>query len=130
MSPSTLGNVLGVEKLPPSDFSIAASAAKQDATFDPYKIGILDVFLSVVAKVLNVQVKVKGRDGKGLTTVTLATAVHPKDPVGQRWWLRGCISRKLAEDMIQLLNDMASVSLRNMIDLIINGIDGLIIFTG
>ncbi|KAK6627348.1 hypothetical protein RUM44_009825 [Polyplax serrata] len=107
VSPATLANVLGVEKLPPSDFSIFSTGSKQKP-FDVYKTGILDVFLSVVAKSLTVQVKVKGRDVKGVTTVTLATAIHPRDPMGLRWWLRGCISRKLAEDIIQLLNDMSN----------------------
>jgi E3 ubiquitin-protein ligase MYCBP2 len=74
------------------------------------RIGILDVFLSVVAKALTVQVKVKAREGKGVTSVTLATAIHPRDPTGRRWWLRGCITRKLAEDIIQLIKDMSSVS--------------------
>lgn len=55
------------------------------------------------------QVKVKAKEGKGVTSVTLATAIHPRDPVGKRWWLRGCISRKLAEDIIQLIKDMSSV---------------------
>lgn len=69
----------------------------------------MDVFLSVIAKALTVQVKVKAKEGKGVTSVTLATAIHPRDPVGKRWWLRGCISRKLAEDIIQLIKDMSSV---------------------
>lgn len=109
VSPATLANVLGVDKLPSSDFSIVSTGSKQQP-FDVYKIGILDVFLSVIAKSLTVQVKVKGREVKGITTVTLATAIHPRDPMGLRWWLRGCISRKLAEDIIQLLNDMSAVS--------------------
>jgi hypothetical protein len=78
-----------------------------------FRLGILDVFLSCIAKALTVQVKVKGKDasgGKGLTTVTLATSIHPRDYVGSRWWLRGCIARKLAEVIIQLMKDMAAVS--------------------
>lgn len=79
----------------------------------------MDVFLSCIAKALTVQVKVKGKEvgasgtgtGKGLTTVTLATSIHPRDFVGARWWLRGCMTRKLAEVIIQLLKDMAAVSL-------------------
>ena len=73
------------------------------------------MFLSCIAKALTVQVKVKGKEvgssgGKGLTTVTLATSIHPRDFVGARWWLRGCMTRKLAEVIIQLLKDMAVVS--------------------
>lgn len=74
------------------------------------RVGILDVFLSCIAKALTVQVKVKGKDGKGLTSVSLATTLLPGDYEGDRWWLRGSISRRLAEDIIQLLKDMAAVS--------------------
>jgi E3 ubiquitin-protein ligase MYCBP2 len=84
-----------------------------------FRLGILDVFLSCVAKALTVQVKVKGKDasgGKGLTTVTLATTIHPRDFVGSRWWLRWCITRKLAEVIIQLMKDMAAVSKRSKLD--------------
>jgi E3 ubiquitin-protein ligase MYCBP2 len=85
-----------------------------------FRLGILDVFLSCVAKALTVQVKVKGKDasgGKGLTTVTLATSIHPRDFVGSRWWLRGCVTRKLAEVIIQLLKDMAAVSKHSEVDI-------------
>lgn len=72
----------------------------------------MDVLLACIAKALTVQVKVKSKDEGGLgnsygagasgskggiTTVTLATSIHPRDELGARWWLRGCISRKLAE---------------------------------
>lgn len=81
-----------------------------------FRVGILDVFLSVIAKALTVQVKVKSKEGKGLTSVTLATAIHPRQSVvGKRWWLRGCISRKLAEDIIQLIKDMSAVSITNVV---------------
>jgi E3 ubiquitin-protein ligase MYCBP2 len=85
-----------------------------------FRLGILDVFLSCVAKALTVQVKVKGKDacgGKGMTTVTLATSIHPRDFIGSRWWLRGCITRKLAEVIIQLMKDMAAVSKSLKLDL-------------
>ncbi|XP_047115899.1 E3 ubiquitin-protein ligase highwire-like [Schistocerca piceifrons] len=115
VSPDVLGNIMGVRKLPPADFSIVSVASKSpgdnEPPFDIHRIGILDVFLSCIAKALTVQVKVKGKDslgGKGLTTVTLATSIHPRDFVGDRWWLRGCISRKLAEVIIQLMKDMAA----------------------
>lgn len=75
------------------------------------------MFLSVIAKSLSVQVKVKSKDGnssngglKGISTVTLATSIHPRDYIGDRWWLRGTVNRKLAEVIIHLLKDMAGVS--------------------
>lgn len=72
-------------------------------------MGILDVFLSCIAKALTVQVKTKGKESKGVSSISLATCIHPRDNVGSRWWLRGCISRKLAEEIIALIRDMASV---------------------
>nr|CAD7431359.1 unnamed protein product [Timema monikensis] len=115
ISPMLLGNVMNVDHMPPADFSIVSAANKGPMepkhVFDIHRVGILDVFLSCIAKALTVQVKVKGKDaagGKGLTTVTLATSIHPRDFVGARWWLRGCITRKLAEVIIQLLKDMAA----------------------
>lgn len=80
-----------------------------------FRTGILDVFLSVIAKALTVQVKIKSKlvgqgSAKEITTVTLATSVHHRENYGKRWWLRGCVSRKLAEVIIHLIKDMAAVS--------------------
>ncbi|XP_014287849.1 E3 ubiquitin-protein ligase MYCBP2 isoform X3 [Halyomorpha halys] len=110
VTPSTLAHIVGVKQLPPADFSIAAAASRsQDsATFDFHRMGILDVFLSCIAKALTVQVKTKGKESKGVSSISLATCIHPRDNVGSRWWLRGCISRKLAEEIIALIRDMAS----------------------
>lgn len=79
------------------------------------RTGILDIFLSIIAKSLSVQVKVKVKTGspgapKEINTVTLATSIHPRDSVKSRWWLRGCVSRKLAEVIVHLIKDMAAVS--------------------
>lgn len=115
IKPETLANVINVEQLPPTDFSIVAAANSSFThvpDFDEHSAGILDVFLSCIAKALTVQVKVKGKEnnGKALQSVSLATSIHPGNYVGTRWWLRGCMMRKLAEVLIQLLKDMASVS--------------------
>lgn len=114
IKPEVLANVISVERLPPSDFSIISAANNgfpHNAEFNEHSPGILDVFLSCIAKALTVQVKVKGKEnnGKALQTISLATSIHPKSQVGARWWLRGCMTRKLAEVIIQLLKDMASV---------------------
>lgn len=115
IKPEVLANVVGAERLPPSDFSIisvASNGYSQSAEFNEHNLGILDVFLSCIAKSLTVQVKVKDKEsnGKAMQSVSLATSIHPKSQVGIRWWLRGCITRKLAEEIIQLLKDMASVN--------------------
>lgn len=120
ISPETLAKVLNVTHLPPADFSIVSVANKDSSNteaFEVHRVGILDVFLSVIAKSLTVQVKMKSKDNngigglKGISTVTLATSIHPRDYIGNRWWLRGCVNRKLAEVIIQLLKDMAAVSI-------------------
>ncbi|XP_054723026.1 E3 ubiquitin-protein ligase MYCBP2-like [Uloborus diversus] len=115
VSPPTLALILGVNALPPTDFSIISEANKENKqdenTYDVHCTGILDVFLACIAKALTVQTKVKGSsssNSKGINTVTLATSIHPRDFVGNRWWLRGCMARKLAEVIIQLLKDMAA----------------------
>ncbi|XP_046604041.1 E3 ubiquitin-protein ligase MYCBP2 isoform X2 [Neodiprion virginianus] len=111
IKPLTLASVVNVEHLPPPDFSIVSVTNKghvQSNEFDEHEPGILDVFLSCIAKALTVQVKVKGKEnGKALQTVSLATSIHPKNDIGSRWWLRGCMTRKLAEVIIRLLKDMA-----------------------
>lgn len=74
------------------------------------------MFLSIIAKSLTVQVKMKSKETngsggvKGISTVTLATSIHTRDFIGNRWWMRGCVNRKLADVIIQLLKDMAAVS--------------------
>jgi RCR-type E3 ubiquitin transferase len=77
-------------------------------------MGILDVFLSVIAKSLTVQVRVKGggkeTQAKGTTTASLATSIKSAPSQG-RWWMRGCNSRKLSDGIISLLKDMAAVSI-------------------
>ena len=67
VQPARLANILSVPALPPRDFTIltAASLASNDNTddkdallppFDMHKIGILDIFLSCIAKALTLQV--------------------------------------------------------------------------
>ncbi|KAH0817635.1 hypothetical protein GEV33_005156 [Tenebrio molitor] len=115
VAPDAFAKVMGITNLPPKDFSIVSATYKASGAvkFDMYKPGILDVFLSVIAKALTVQVKVKSKTGGGgapkeINTVTLATSIHPKDNLGKRWWLRGCVNRKLAEVIVHLIKDMAA----------------------
>ena len=120
IAPSSLASLLKVKRLPPVDFMKSVSCT-QEEPFDPHDSGILDVFLACIAKALTVQTKVKGggsgsgRSGssnapssKSIMTITLATAIHPRDNLKDRWWLRGCMSRKLAEVIMTLLRDMSS----------------------
>ncbi|KAG7189537.1 hypothetical protein KM043_017228 [Ampulex compressa] len=113
IKPEAFAKCIGVERLPPTDFSIVSTTNYSEVhttEFNEHSAGIIDVFLSCIAKVLTIQMKVKGREnnGKALQTVSLATSIHPKAYFGTRWWLRGCMARKLAEVIIQLLKDMAA----------------------
>ena len=64
------------------------------------------------------QVKTKGLNKEsGLkgqtTTVSLGTSIHPRDDRvngGERWWLRGAMSKKIAEEIIALLKDLSQVN--------------------
>lgn len=108
IKPSDFAKMFEISSLPPRDIIVSNDREE----FDIHSVGILDVFLACIAKALTVQTKVKGSVGgtgsKNVTTITLATAIHPRDPLGDRWWLRGCLSRKLSECIIALLKDMSA----------------------
>lgn len=72
VKPQVLANLLSVPALPPMDYSIVSVATKEegDASFDPNKPCILDVFLACIAKALVVQIKTKLEEG-GKQQVTL-----------------------------------------------------------
>ncbi|KAK4876736.1 hypothetical protein RN001_009242 [Aquatica leii] len=113
ITPEFFAKILGVDHLPPKDFSIVSAANKGSSCvgLDMHRIGILDVFLSIIAKALTVQVKMRSKSASGgpakeISTVTLATSMQGRDYRG-RWWLRGSTSRKLAEVIVHLLKDMA-----------------------
>ena len=99
--PQTLAGLLGIAQLPPKDFGILARSSSEAVT--PNDIGILDVFLSCIAKSLTLQVKSKlnkdsttasaaigGHGGIAsvgpakthMMTVNLASSIHPRDPTG------------------------------------------------
>lgn len=108
--PPVLANILGVPGLPPNEYGVPPADGGGDtgssAPLDMHRVGLLDVLLACVAKALTVQAKSKG--GRG-TATTLATSIHPRDPLGARWWLRGSVSRKLAQGIMLLLRDMTAV---------------------
>lgn len=49
--------LLGVNRMPPNDFSIVAN--QTSTSFDMNRLGIIDIFLAVIAKSLQLQVKIK-----------------------------------------------------------------------
>ncbi|XP_055684525.1 E3 ubiquitin-protein ligase highwire isoform X1 [Lutzomyia longipalpis] len=166
ISPDSLGDLLGITKMPPTDFSIVNQSG---GDFDMKRLGIIDIFLAVVAKSLQLQVKIKsttvtnGAPGaaKNPPVVKLSHCIdfnihnlkgslekreefidlgdssweegeqsaieevheleedsqrydvrrRPRDDVrnvNQRWFLKGTISVKQAENIINLIRDMAS----------------------
>ena len=75
VKPAALANILSVPALPPVEYSIVSMASRDegDASFDPQRPCILDVFLACIAKALTVQVKVKAAGPhKGVTSMTLS----------------------------------------------------------
>ncbi|ERL91717.1 hypothetical protein D910_09044 [Dendroctonus ponderosae] len=110
ITPEFFAKVVGVSSLPPKDFNIVTVVNKDANSFKP---GILDIFLSVIAKTLTLQVKMRGKSGSGgaskeISTVTLGSCLDASDDMGLRWWLRGSTNRKLSEVMIQLITDMSA----------------------
>ena len=115
VAPARFANLLSIQSLPPKDFTILTAASLQsksqdskDLAFDPHQMGILDIFLGCIAKALTIQVKKKsGSGGRAMSTVSLASCIHPRAAVGSRWWLRGSLSKKISEEIVLMLRDMS-----------------------
>jgi len=116
VAPARFANILSVTTLPPKDFTILTAASLQsksedlgrDPAFDPHNLGILDIFLGCISKALTIQVKKKvGAAGRAMSTVSLASCIHPRAMVGSRWWLRGSLSKKISEEIVQMLREMS-----------------------
>ncbi len=76
--------------------------------------GILDIFLSVIAKILCIQVKAKNGSGsKEMKTVIMSDFIDLRNADAQRWYLKGHMSRELAVEVDSLLKDMSDVSFDN-----------------
>lgn len=168
ISPEILGDLLGVHYMPPNDFNIVH---QNFGEFDMSRLGIIDIFLAVIAKSLQLQIKIKTSSTfpvKNPATVKLINCIdfniqnlkpsmktslresqeaaaptfirHPNNPfdvdenefeilesetestkpefelrrklkeknLNQRWFLKGTISVKQAENMIGLIRDMTS----------------------
>lgn len=102
VSPNVLASLTGA-RLPSTGFSIASPPS------ECYRVGLLDNFLSVIAKALILQVKVKGANGSKMVS-SLKLHDVDLDENESRWYLKGVSSRKQADDMIQILWDMSNVS--------------------
>lgn len=103
VSPAALASLMGA-RLPAAGFSVASPPSES------YKVGLLDNFLAVVAKSLTLQVKLKGTNGsKVVNSLRLQDVDLDDGGDGLRWYLKGGSSRKLADDVIQILWDLSNV---------------------
>lgn len=100
--PSALASLTGA-RIPSTGFSISSSPS------ECHKVGLLDNFLGIIAKALILQVKVKGMNGSKVVNSLKLHDVN-LDVDDSRWYLKGVSSRKLADDIIQILWDMSNVS--------------------
>lgn len=179
ISPEQFAELLNVHSMPPSDFSISNQSNDE---FDMDRLGLLDIFLSIIAKSLQLQVKIKSTNSSNLMTnkqpisLQLCNCIdfgisnlkahrketrhyikqnsdvaiecgsssprdfrlsHQHSDVGsdfefirrkpesrnlnQRWFLKGTMNIKQAENIIALIRDMANVrsSLLNNISVMI-----------
>ncbi|XP_060843295.1 E3 ubiquitin-protein ligase MYCBP2 isoform X2 [Rhopalosiphum padi] len=104
VSPSAFASLTG-SRLPSTGFSIASPPSKN------YQVGLLDSFLSVIAKALILQVKVKGANGsKVVNSLKLRDVDLDEDE--SLWFLKGDSNRKLADDIIRILWDLSNGKLR------------------
>ena len=135
LPPPVFAALVGVDVLPTTDYGIlqvlnSTGSIERYETVHPnqpddcivvnallLRVGILDVFLACIAKSLTLQVKTKGRDKEAsknpISSVTMASIFsnrqQPQQQLGSRWWMRGHMPRRVAESIIQLVRDMASV---------------------
>lgn len=165
ISPDQFAELLNVHSMPPSDFSISNQNSED---FDMNRLGILDIFLAIIAKSLQLQVKIKSTNSSNLMAnkqpISLQLCncidfgisnlkVHRKGTLmknirqytietnsegsssrdfdnvigadfecipkksesrnlNQRWFLKGTMNIKQAENIINLIRDMANVSFR------------------
>lgn len=154
ISPEQFAELLNVYSLPPNDFNISNQSTDE---FDMNRLGLLDIFLAVIAKSLQLQVKIKSTNlassasNKQPFSLQLCNCIdfgisnlqaQDRDPLGkvgkanlsfdmtgksdfefipkkfdsqnlnQRWFLRGNIHIKQAENIITLIRDMANVCTR------------------
>lgn len=154
ISPEQFADLLNVHSLPPSDFYISNQSGEE---FDMNQLGIIDIFLAVIAKSLQLQVKTKstgsssamsskqpislqlcnciefsisnlhmkekddlsnstkgitaGVDDAGISNFEYLSKESESRNLNQRWFLRGNINIKQAENIITLIRDMANVSI-------------------
>lgn len=76
ITPENLADILGIRIMPPNDFSIVNQS---NHTFDMNRLGIIDIFLAVIAKALQLQIKIKTvtapMTNKQITTAKLCNCI-------------------------------------------------------
>lgn len=149
ISPEQFAELLNIHSLPPNDFNITSQS---NEGFDMNRLGLLDIFLAIIAKSLHLQVKIKSANAsnaiankqpialqlcncidlgisnlktqklsrisrvlsdqvnEGHDIEVVPKKIEPQN-LNQRWFLKGTINIKQAENIISLIRDMACVSL-------------------
>lgn len=79
ITPESFAELLGVQRLPPADYSIAHHSASD---FDMSRLGLLDIFLAVIAKSLQLQVKVKTTSANAASNPVAGAAAVPGGATG------------------------------------------------
>lgn len=76
ITPENLADILGIRIMPPNDFSIVHQS---NHSFDMNRLGIIDIFLAVIAKALQLQIKIKTitapMTNKQITTAKLCNCI-------------------------------------------------------
>lgn len=146
ISPEQFAEMLNIHCLPPNDFNITSQSSEG---FDMNRLGLLDIFLAIIAKSLQLQVKIKSTNALnaignkqpialqlcncidlGISNLiaqksarmsrvlsdqanesheVVPKKIEPQN-LNQRWFLKGSINIKQAENIISLIRDMAGVS--------------------
>lgn len=132
VSPEALAQVLNIESLPVVD--VRTLISDSTTAFDVNKFvysfllsnhytrryfissvcrrGILDIFLSTIAKNLNMQMKAKSNiNGKALKTIYMSDYIQDDYLAAENWYFKGTICKELSMEVNTLLKDMSMVSI-------------------
>lgn len=77
ISAEDFGSILGITKIPQPDYNIQLFNQSTE-TFDMHRIGIFDIFLSVIAKSLQIQLKTQTKPASKTKVVTMVKLGHFK----------------------------------------------------
>lgn len=105
--PLTFAKLFGVQQIPNINDIFEKCSSE-----NPVSMGILDIFLSCIAKSLTIQIKIKGVHVKRSPTVYTIHSALQHQTVSEldrnHYWLNGSISKQISQSIILLIKDMTS----------------------